>query len=78
MDQMNLVPVSSSFISQIGYNEETRMLFVEIYYTSGASVGVSRIYPYQGVPKETFDQFLAAPSKGIFYNVEIKGYYTSI
>ena len=34
-----------------------------------------RTYTHEWVPRDVWDDFQAAPSKGAFYNAEIKGQY---
>lgn len=35
----------------------------------------NRVYPYEDVPRVVWERLYAAPSKGRFYNAEIKGQY---
>jgi hypothetical protein len=62
--------VSSSMIASIGYLARSRML--EIEFVSGS------IYRYLDVEQETYDDFLAAPSKGTFFNAHIKDEYSFV
>jgi hypothetical protein len=57
-------PVSSSMIRSIGYCRAQRTLEVE--FTRGT------VYRYWGVSQGTYDAFLAAPSKGQFFNAAIR------
>ncbi|MEM6636258.1 MAG: KTSC domain-containing protein [Pseudomonadota bacterium] len=57
--------VSSSAIRQIEWNAGVLSVW---FRESGR-------YDYFGVPKELFEAFLAAPSKGAFYNDQIKDQY---
>jgi hypothetical protein len=57
-------PVSSSVIAALGYNEDREVLEVE--FTSGT------VYRYLHVGIEVYEDFLAAPSKGRFFNERIK------
>ena len=59
-----MIPVVSSTIHRIGYDEETRTLYID-FYKSG-------IYEYTNVPKVLYDDFLNAPSKGHYFQVYIK------
>lgn len=61
--------VSSSAISSVGYEPETRMLEVE--FSSGA------VYDYYGVPPKVYESLMAAPSKGRFVSQQIRGRYPS-
>lgn len=62
---MELKEVNSSNISKIGYEDDT--LYVE--YKSGTQ------YKYKGFPKNLYESFLEAESKGRFMNAEVKGKY---
>ena len=59
--------VSSSAITRIEYNEITREL--HITFTSG------KTYAYHGVPRDLYERFLRASSKGQFFNDYIKDQY---
>jgi hypothetical protein len=59
--------VDSSNIEAIGYDPDTQDLHV--WFLSAG------YYVYSGVPQETFDALLYAPSKGSFLNREIKPNY---
>ncbi|MGI6668961.1 MAG: KTSC domain-containing protein [Acetivibrionales bacterium] len=61
---MERIPVSSSNIASIGYDEATSTLEVE--FLSG------RIYHYYGIPKYLYDEFINAESKGKYLNEYIK------
>ena len=52
---MKMTPVSSSHISAIGYDEETKTMRVE--YTQAS-------YEYTNVPKNVYEQIMSADSKG--------------
>jgi hypothetical protein len=60
--------LGSSAIASVGYDAATRALDVE--YRSEA-----RVYRYYGVPAETHDAILRAPSAGAFVNERVKGRY---
>jgi hypothetical protein len=65
-------PVDSSFIGSIGYentSEGSGDVYVFMYKSN-------RTYVYQGVAGHVFEEFLRAPSKGKFYNANIKHNYT--
>lgn len=61
------IPVVSSNVASIGYNENSSTLEVE--FRSGG------IYQYFNVPLQVFEQFINATSKGKFFHEEIKGIY---
>jgi hypothetical protein len=57
---MHRIPVTSSNIRSIGYEESSMILEVE--FTSG------EVYQYFNVPSSLFQQFLNTSSKGSFLN----------
>ena len=59
-------PVESSVIAELGYNKNTRTLFIK--FTSG-----DKIYIYENVEMEFYIDFLNADHKGYFYNDNIRG-----
>jgi hypothetical protein len=59
-----LVPVQSSNIAAVGYNEEERTL--RIQFKSGAT------YEYEGVELETYDALMGADSVGSAFHRLIK------
>jgi hypothetical protein len=61
---MNRVDVKSSSIRSIGYDEPASKLEVEFHARS--------VYQYAGVPKALYEQFMATPSKGRFFDQRIK------
>lgn len=65
MVEMNYV--DSSNIEAIGHDNDAQELHVR--FLSGAT------YVYHGVPKEVYENLMAAPSKGSFLNREIKRVY---
>jgi hypothetical protein len=65
MPDMNYV--DSSNIEAIGYDDSTQDLHVR--FVAGTT------YIYHGVPREVFDNFMDAPSKGSFLNRELKNAY---
>ena len=65
MPEMNFV--DSSNIESIGYDEDAQELHVQFLSTG--------LYVYSGVPREVFDGFMNASSKGSFLNREIKAVY---
>ena len=62
-----MIYVDSSNIEAIGYDENAQELHVQ--FLSGG------YYVYHEVPREIFDNIMAAPSKGSYLNREIKGVY---
>jgi hypothetical protein len=67
---MDRTRVSSTNIRSIGYDEGSQTLEVE--FTSGG------IYDYAGVPKNVHQRFMAAPSKGRFFDSSIKDKYRTV
>lgn len=65
---VEMMPVSSSSVAAVGYDEHSGDLFVE-YIKSGT-------YIYAGVPMPVFEDLMRAPSIGIFVNQVIKPTYT--
>jgi len=58
------IPVKSSLIKAIGYNDEKEELQVE--FKNGTE------YLYQGVPQGTFEALADADSVGAFFSANIK------
>lgn len=63
-------PVISSQISYVGYEEETKELFVT--FKNGST------YKYEGVSKNIFDTLLSSTSVGSYFFMEIKNHYNFI
>lgn len=61
-----MTKVDSSMIFQIGYDEDKTLT---VYFTNG------RVYRFKDVPAEVLKEFLAAESKGKFFNSNIKWQY---
>jgi KTSC domain len=61
------IPVDSSAISSVRYSEVDNIM--NITFSSG------REYALNGVDRDTFDRFMAARSKGNFFNSQMKGRY---
>ena len=59
--------VSSSYITEIGYDPDSETLEVMIKN--------ERVYQYYNVPPVEFDRMMEAPSVGTYFNAEIKGQY---
>ncbi|RMH34563.1 MAG: KTSC domain-containing protein [Nitrospirae bacterium] len=64
---MNRMPVSSSNIASIGYDE--RNLTLEIEFHDGS------IYQYFDVPETVYQEFMGADSKGRYLHQHIKNNY---
>lgn len=62
-----LVPVDSSVIAAVGYDDTQRALYVQ-FNTSG-------LYVFHDVPPAAHDAFMDAESKGRFFNAEIRTTY---
>ena len=62
------INVDSSFISKVAYYEPLEMFEIKMK-------NVNREYSFTGVPKEVFEAFMEADSKGTFFNKEIKNKY---
>ncbi len=61
--------VKSSGIRAVGYDEDTKELWVEYHSSPGA-------YRYWGVPRDTFAELEEAESKGRYVNRMIKGRFS--
>ena len=55
------VPINSSLIREISYNEQTKILKVHL-------TNSYKTYSFPNISKETYEAFLNSPSKGIFFN----------
>ncbi len=64
---MDFVPVSSSNISAIGYDNDSLTLAIE--FKNGS------VYHYSGVPQEEHAGIMNAESKGKYLNSNIKNRY---
>ncbi len=64
---LKMIPVESSMLSAIGYDEATKELVA--VYNSGA------VWRYRGVPKKVYKQLLASSSKGGYMRDLIIGQY---
>jgi hypothetical protein len=62
----NRIPVDSTVIAAVAYSAEATL---DVEFTSGTR------YRYFAVPAQLFEEFLAADSKGVFFNQRIKPYY---
>jgi hypothetical protein len=66
-EQSRRPDMPSTVIRDFSYDPETSELWIT--FVSG------RRYVYAGVPQDTFDAFKAAPSRGAFFNHEIRDNY---
>lgn len=64
------VPVISSFIAEIGYDQDRKWLVL--------ATRSGHLYVYAGVSQSVYAEMLAAPSKGIFYNRVIREHYHAV
>lgn len=62
-----MLPVSSSNIDSIGYNEESQEVYVRFLNNT--------LYVYKGIPVHVFEDFRDAPSQGVYLNANIKNVY---
>ncbi|MDF2650541.1 MAG: hypothetical protein K0Q73_6346 [Paenibacillus sp.] len=65
---MEFTPVLSSNIAAVGYDAIQNVLHIQF-------IGKETTYQYHGVPVETFDEMMAAPSVGSYYAKNIKKNY---
>ena len=65
---MTRVPVDSSNIKSLGYDDKSKTLEVE--FTNGA------VYRYSGVGKRTFEKLMETKSKGTYFHENIRGKYS--
>jgi hypothetical protein len=65
---MQMIPVSSSAISAVGYDPQTGRM--KITFTQGHT------YDFCRVPQRVYDGLMKAWSKGTYYNDNIKDRYT--
>lgn len=64
---MNRIPVRSSTINSVGYDQITKVL--EIEFNTGW------MYHYSSVPNNIYDGLMNASSKGIYHKENIKYKY---
>ena len=64
---MNWIPVTSTNLSRIRYDENTNTLEIEFHG--------GRVYQYFDVPLPVFEDLKTADSHGKFFNEQIKGHY---
>ena len=64
---MDMIPVHSSAILAVGYDQSTMRMKIRFVYGD--------IYDFCGVPAHVFEALLNARSKGVYYNDYIRGRY---
>ena len=62
---MNMIPVDSSNLSSVGYENDT----LYVAFNSGG------LYSYSGVPASVYSGLLNASSKGSYFHENIKNVY---
>ncbi|MDI6754733.1 MAG: KTSC domain-containing protein [Thermodesulfobacteriota bacterium] len=69
-----MIPVASSTIRSIGYDEETEHVKsrLTVVFNSGAK------YVYEGVPRELWERFKETESVGRFFVQEIKNSFRGV
>jgi hypothetical protein len=65
-EMVEMFPVASSRISEMGYDAETATVYVR--FTDGRS------WCYMNVPQDVWDQFVASSSKGRFIQETLDAY----
>ncbi|MGA2220565.1 MAG: KTSC domain-containing protein [Verrucomicrobiia bacterium] len=65
---MERIPVQSSNIASVGYDADGQTLEVEFLHGG--------VYQYFGVPQAAFDDFMNAPSKGSYFQQNIRNAYS--
>lgn len=60
-----LIPVKSSNVEAVGYDYETRYLYVKFLASDTSKRGA--LYRYSDVPKRVYERFLRAGSKGKYH-----------
>ena len=71
---MERIHVMSSNIISIGYDAESMILEIE-FGKEGPEELTNRIYQYQNIPSELFDEFLEDVSPGGFLCLNIRGQF---
>lgn len=64
---MDRIPVDSSNIAEIGYDPDSATL--EVLFNNES------LYQYFDVPETVYEEFLAADSKGKYFNANIRNSY---
>lgn len=68
MIKVERIPVDSSMISAVAYDAKSQTLFAEY-------VNTGKIYAYEEVEQEIFDELIAATSVGRYFRSNILGVY---
>lgn len=64
---MNRSPVSSSNLSSVGYDEDSKIL--EIEFNDGS------VYQYSNVPQNIYEGLMSASSHGKYFHRNVRGSY---
>jgi len=67
MNNVEMIPVSSSNVDSIGYDSQNQIVYVR--FLNGT------LYIYKGVPNHEFDGLLNAPSVGSYLHRNYKNVY---
>ena len=67
MNNVKMISVNSSNVSEVGYDEQDQIVYVR--FLNGT------LYIYKGVPKYDFDGLLNAPSVGSYLHRNYKNVY---
>lgn len=67
MNVPKMIPVSSSNIQSIGYDEHNQQVYIR--FLNGS------LYIYKGVPQQEFHNLLEAPSHGSYLHRNFKNIY---
>lgn len=73
MPMPQMKTVQSTKVFQMGYDAESRALYVR--YTPSKKYPGGRVAVYQGVPPQTADDVLSAPSIGQALGMSIEGIF---
>lgn len=65
---MNRIPVNSSDLRSVGYDETTKVLEIEFHG--------GQIYQYYGVPRAVYEGLMQAASHGKYFHAHIKNVYS--
>jgi len=66
---MNMKPVESSNIAEIGYDNEHNVLHVAFHTGS--------VYAYEDVPYQMYEDMLNAPSVGKYFNENVRDMFVT-
>lgn len=68
---IELAPVGSDFVVEAGYDADLKVCQIRLVTSPEI------LYTYSAFPVETWNAFLAAPSKATFFANNIKGRFTT-